>query len=305
MENKEENKKTKKDKPPLWFQWAMSQQSSSHLVDVDNCLIHYLTWETSSETQKQGGLLFVHGGGGHSHWWSFLAPFFSKDFEVAALDLSGMGESGHRAEYSAEIRSEELLKVIEDANLGENVFVIGHSFGGLTATKFAQKYGKSISGLILADSPIRPPEISSKRKVRRMGNKKHYADYKTALERFRLMPEQDCENDFLVQHIGHHSIKEEQEGWTWKFDGKAMHNRRFTEPYHTYLEEISCKTALVYGDESSLLDIKTVDYMTSLMKEGSPIIGIPEARHHLFLDQPIAFIAVIRSILHQWNNKLF
>jgi pimeloyl-ACP methyl ester carboxylesterase len=84
-----------------------------------------------------------------------------------------------------------------------------------------------------------------------------------------------------------------------------MHNRRFTEPYHTYLEEISCKTALVYGDESSLLDITTVDYMTGLMKKGSPIVGIPEAKHHLFLDQPIAFIAVIRSILHQWNNKLF
>ena len=183
--------------------------------------------------------------------------------------------------------------------------MIGHSFGGLTATKFAQKYGQSINGLILADSPIRPPEISSKRKVRRMGNKRHYPDYKTALGRFRLMPEQDCENDFLVKHIGHHSIKEEREGWTWKFDGKAMHNRRFTEPYHTYLKEISCKTALVYGDESALLDMKTVDYMTGLMKKGSPVVGIPEAKHHLLLDQPMAFVSVIRSILHQWNNELF
>jgi pimeloyl-ACP methyl ester carboxylesterase len=305
MENKEENTKTEVIASPPWFQWAMSQPSSSHIINVDSCPIHYLLWEASSRAYKQGGLLFVHGGGGHSHWWSFLAPFFSKHFKVAAVDLSGMGESGHRADYSAEIRSTELLKVIEDANLGENVFVIGHSFGGLTATKFAQMYGKSINGLILADSPIRPPEISSKRKVRRMGNKRHYPDYKTALGRFRLMPEQDCENDFLVQHIGHHSIKEEREGWTWKFDGKAMHNRRFTEPYHIYLKEIPCKTALVYGDESALLDIKTVDYMTSLMKKGSPVVGIPEAKHHLLLDQPMAFISVVRSILHQWNNELY
>ena len=60
MENKEENKKTKKAKPPLWFQWALSQKPSSHLVDVGNCPIHYLLWETSSKTEKQGGLLFVH-----------------------------------------------------------------------------------------------------------------------------------------------------------------------------------------------------------------------------------------------------
>lgn len=302
MENKEENTKTEVIASPPWFQWAMSQPSSSHIINVESCPIHYLLWEASTQAHKHGGLLFVHGGGGHSHWWSFLAPFFSKHFKVAAVDLSGMGESGHRAEYSAEIRSAELLKVIEDANLGANVFVIGHSFGGLTATKFAQKYGKSISGLILADSPIRPPEISSKRRVRRMGNKRHYPDYKTALSRFRLMPEQDCENNFLVQHIGHHSIKKEREGWTWKFDKKAMHNRRFTEPYHTYLKEISCKTALVYGDESALLDIATVDYMTRLMKKGSPVVGIPEAKHHLLLDQPMAFVSVIRSILHQWNN---
>ena len=305
MENKEENTKTEEIESPPWFQWAMCQPSSSHIINVDSCPIHYLLWEASSQEHRQGSLLFVHGGGGHSHWWSFLAPFFSKHFKVAAVDLSGMGESGHREEYSAEIRSVELLKVIEDANLGVNVFVIGHSFGGLTATKFAQKYGKSINGLILADSPIRPPEISSKRKIRRMGNKRHYPDYKTALSRFRLMPEQDCENDFLVRHIGHHSIKEEREGWTWKFDGKAMDNRRFTEPYHTYLKETSCRTALVHGDESALLDIKTVDYMTSLMKKGSPVVGIPEAKHHLLLDQPMAFVSVIRSILHQWNNEFY
>lgn len=287
---------------PLWFKWAMSQKPKSHIVDVDDCGIHYYLWEGSSSESKKGGLLFVHGGGGHAHWWSFLAPFFTKDYRVAALDLSGMGNSGRREEYSAEVRSAELLRVIQEAKLGDNTFVIGHSFGGLTATKFAQEHGQSIHGLILADSPIRPPEISSKRKVRRMGNKKHYPDYKTAVNRFRLMPEQHCDNEFLVRHIAHHSVIEEKDGWTWKFDGNAMHNRRFTEPYHTYLEGVSCKTALIYGDESSLLDTNTIQYMASLMRHGSPIIGIPHAHHHLLLDQPIAFISVIRSILQQWHS---
>ncbi len=42
-----------------------------------------------------------------------------------------------------------------------------------------------------------------------MGNKRHYADFETALARFRLMPEQTCENTFLVEHIGRHSLKQE------------------------------------------------------------------------------------------------
>jgi pimeloyl-ACP methyl ester carboxylesterase len=27
----------------------------------------------------------------HSHWWSYIAPYFTRDFRVAAIDLSGMG----------------------------------------------------------------------------------------------------------------------------------------------------------------------------------------------------------------------
>ena len=33
------------------------------------------------------------------------------------------------------------------------------------------------------------------------------------------------------------------------------------------------------------------------MPKGSPVVSIPEAQHHLLLDQPIAFISVIRVIL--------
>jgi pimeloyl-ACP methyl ester carboxylesterase len=232
----------------------------------------------------------------------FFSTLFTNFYRVAALDLSGMGDSGRREEYSAEVRSLELLKVIEGAELGDNVFIIGHSFGGLTATKFTQMHENVVNGLIMADSPIRSPEANANRKVRRMGKKRHYPDYQTAVGRFRLMPEQSCTNEFLVRHIGHHSVIQESEGWTWKFDGNALHNRRFMEPYHNYLSETKCRTALIYGDKSALLDVETINYMTSLMTPGSPVIGIPEAQHHLTLDQPLAFISAVRAILNQWDN---
>ena len=288
---------------PDWFQWAMSQAVSSRNVEVANCNVHYLLWAGPPKAERKGGLLFIHGGGAHAHWWSFLAPFFTNFYRVAAIDLSGMGDSGRREEYSAEVRSLELLKVIESAELGDNVVVIGHSFGGLTATKFTQMHGDTVTGLIMADSPIRSPDTNANRKVRHIGNKRHYPDYQTAVGRFRLMPEQSCKNEFLVRHIGHHSVTKEPEGWTWKFDGSALHKRRFMEPYHNYLSETKCRTALIYGDKSALLDVKTIDYMTNLMRPGSPVIGIPEAQHHLTLDQPMAFIAAVRAILNQWDNN--
>jgi pimeloyl-ACP methyl ester carboxylesterase len=287
---------------PEWYRRAMSQPRQTRRVESDGCDINYLLWDGPPDHERRGGLLFVHGGGGHGHWWSFLAPFFTDHYRVAAPDLSGMGDSGRRPEYSAEIRAAELGRVIEDANLGPEVTVIGHSFGGLTATRYAQMHGQDIAGLIIADSPIQAPEAQAERKPRRMGNKRHYPDFATALARFRLMPEQECENNFLVEHIGRHSLMREDEGWTWKFDGNAMHNRRFSEPYHDYLSQVECRTALIYGEKSALLTPDTAEYMTSLMAPGSPVIGIPEAQHHLTLDQPMAFVTAVRAVLDGWRE---
>lgn len=287
---------------PDWYNWAMEQPRVSREVDSDGCAIRYQLWEGPITSERRGGLLFVHGGGGHGHWWSFLAPFFAGSYRVAAPDLSGMGDSGRRSEYSAEIRAAELARVIEDAELGPDVTVIGHSFGGLTATRYAQLYGQDLAGLIIADSPIRAPDTQAARKPRRMGNKRHYPDFSTALARFRLMPEQNCDNAFLVEHIGRHSLMREEEGWTWKFDGNAMHNRRFSEPYHDYLARVKCRTALIYGEKSALLTPETAAYMTSLMAPGSPVIAIPEAQHHLTLDQPMAFVTAVRAVLEEWRR---
>jgi pimeloyl-ACP methyl ester carboxylesterase len=287
---------------PHWYRWAMDQPRTEKRVISDGCEINYLLWDGPPEPERRGGLLFVHGGGGHGHWWSFLAPYFTGQYRVAAPDLSGMGDSGRRPEYSAEIRAEELARVIEDAELGPDVVVIGHSFGGLTATRYAQMHGEDIAGLIIADSPIRAPETQAARKPRRMGNKRHYPDFPTALGRFRLMPEQECENEFLVEHIGRHSLTQEAEGWTWKFDGNAMHHRRFTEPYHDYLAQVKCRTALIYGEKSALLTPETADYMRSLMAPNSPVISIPEAQHHLTLDQPMAFVTAVRGVLDGWSR---
>ena len=64
------------------------------------------------------GLCFVHGGFAHAHWWDWIAPFYSDAFTVAALDLGGMGDSGHRAKYSLDTFAKEVATVCAHAGLG-------------------------------------------------------------------------------------------------------------------------------------------------------------------------------------------
>lgn len=291
---------------PDWFRWALDQPRTDHFVTVEGCPIHYLLWQAAppqgAEAPHKRGILLVHGGGAHAHWWSFIAPYFARDFKVAAMDLSGMGDSGRRASYSSEQRAEEMRAVIADAGLGEQPFVIGHSFGGFMTMRFASTYGDMLGGAVIVDSPIRSPEEerTNPRLPPPMGNKKTYASFDETLARFRLMPEQPCANDFIVEYIARHSIMPVEGGWSWKFDGSAMGNRRFGEPFRDYLQRVNCRAALMFGEKSKLVSRDTAAYMSSLMGPQAPVVEVPEAEHHVMLDQPIAFVAAVRMLLESW-----
>ena len=93
MTNEEQRLKVRAAAPD-WFHWAIGQQGQSRRVEVEGCSIHYLLWQPEDSVENPGGVLFVHGGGAHAHWWSHIAPFFRAGYRVAAIDLSGMGAAG-------------------------------------------------------------------------------------------------------------------------------------------------------------------------------------------------------------------
>jgi pimeloyl-ACP methyl ester carboxylesterase len=287
---------------PDWFRWAISSPKQSRVVTVEDCPIHYLFWPAQPETSIDRGLLFVHGGGAHAQWWSFIAPYFTRDFRVAAVDLSGMGDSGRRANYGSELRAQEMRAVIADAGLGRRPFVIGHSFGGFMTMKFASRFGDELGGAVIVDSPIRSPEEEAQSPLSppRWANKRLYESLDAGLARFRLMPPQTCENDFIVEFIARHSLTRVEGGWTWKFDGAAMGTRRFGEPFREYLQAAQCRAALIFGEKSALVSRHTASYMSSLMGPHAPIVEVPEAQHHVMLDQPLAFVAALRMLLQSW-----
>ena len=287
---------------PPWFHWAIDYPREERYVTVEGCPIHYLLWPAQRLIPHPRGLLFVHGGGAHANWWSFIAPYFARYLRVAAVDLSGMGDSGRRQSYSAEMRAAEMRAVIADAGLGERAFVVGHSFGGFMTMKFGAQFGDEIGGAVIVDSPIRSPEEEVQHPLTppKWANKRVYESFDAALERFRLMPPQSCDNDFIVEYIARHSLVPAEGGWTWKFDGAAMGTRRFGEPFREYLQAVRCRAALIFGEKSALVSRETASYMSSLMGPSAPIVEVPEAQHHVMLDQPLAFVAALRMLLQSW-----
>lgn len=287
---------------PEWFTRAIADAPEERRVIVAGCPIRYLRWGDPANP----GLLLVHGNGAHAWWWAFIAPFLTTNYCVAALDLSGMGDSGRRETYSMELFSEEQMTVCADAGFfrhEEPPVIVGHSFGGFVTILTGALYGDRLAGTVIVDSPVNPPERPGGPPNREIRPHRVYPDLPSALARFRLAPEQPCENLYLVDYIGRRSLMQVEGGWTWKFDPRIW-SRFSIGDMAQRLRETRCRIAILRGEKSVLLPPAIGTYMFNLLGRAAPVIDIPEAQHHVMLDQPLAFVAALRAVLEEWNHSV-
>ena len=124
---------------PDWFFQAVETDSVTRSVEVDECDVVYQLWGDAGKP----GLLLIHGMNAHAHWWDFIAPQLLDRYQVAAMNLTGMGDSDYRYEYTGDTYAEEIKAVCDDAGFGPDVAVVAHSFGGAMAVKAANTYPES------------------------------------------------------------------------------------------------------------------------------------------------------------------
>ena len=74
---------------PAWYTAAMAVPYTDRTVSVGGVDIHYLVWGEPGSP----GLVFVHGGAAHAHWWTHIAAQFARVYRIAAIDMSGHGDS--------------------------------------------------------------------------------------------------------------------------------------------------------------------------------------------------------------------
>jgi pimeloyl-ACP methyl ester carboxylesterase len=76
------------------------------------------------------------------------------------------------------------------------------------------------------------------------------------------------------------------------------------EKMSDYLSSVRCRVALLRGEKSIVVPPETGQYMYELLNRRAPLVEIPEAHHHLILDQPLAFIAALRALLADWEHSV-
>jgi pimeloyl-ACP methyl ester carboxylesterase len=281
---------------PAWFSDALAQSYDVGEVEVDGGRVAYRAWGKSGLPAA----VLVHGGAAHAGWWDHVGPHLSAGHRVIALDLSGHGDSEHRQSYSLETWADEVMAVARAESDAPPV-LLGHSMGGFVVLTAAQRHGAAIRGAAAIDSPVREmsPEARAWVTTRKdVPGSTVYADRDTILGRFRTLPMDDASLPYVRQHLAEGSIRAVEGGWSWKFD-PSIFLRAMMEPEH--LAAASCDIALIRG-ERGMATSDITDVVAERLGRDVPVTVIPDAGHHIMLDQPIALIAVLQTLLGQWRN---
>ena len=311
---------------PAWFTKAIAHEPERTFVPVDGANIEMLTWGQVGKP----GLILVHGNSAHADWWSFIAPFLADEWRVAALSLSGMGGSDWRDTYSFEGFATEIWECAKAAGLYEaavDPIYVGHSFGGSQVFYSACNHPERMRACLMLDTgfgrPPTPEQIEKMRakaiaegrpeEARRIGGppsrtqpNRVYATLEEALTRFRFMPPQVPGNLYVADFIARRSLKRAPmpdgsgEGWTWKFD-PFMWGKLNRDDMDNATPERAPPLAHIYGENSSVMrrNWNGEDY-SSPIPASAPQIAIPDSEHHIMVDQPLALVAALRTILATW-----
>jgi pimeloyl-ACP methyl ester carboxylesterase len=139
----------------LTYQWINSQidhaqySSDKKLVDIGGYKLHFnKTGPNSAVT-----VVLDIGMGGNLLYWHLVQPEIAKFARVVSYDRAGFGWSDPSPKpRTSENIAEELHTLLHNANIPAPYLLVGHSFAGINARIFANKYPDEVMGVILVDS---------------------------------------------------------------------------------------------------------------------------------------------------------
>jgi pimeloyl-ACP methyl ester carboxylesterase len=293
-------------KGPGWFQAALTAASSRTFVAVDGVDIEVLAWGDPREP----GLLLLHGFSAHADWWSFVAPQLATHRRVVAMSFSGMGHSGWRDAYSLEQYAREALTVMDSGKLFDAAHppvVIGHSFGSFVARRVAQVAGERLGGIVVVDGALAVDENDDAYDGVPARGHRHriYPELSQAIARFRFSPPQSCQSPWIVEHLARTSLRSimgesGQSGWSWCFD-PDLRAKIDGLPSAALLTAPVCPVSMVVGERSPLMTPSRRALLRRVTPSVTPWIEIPDAGHHVMVDQPLALVAALRAQLEAWQ----
>jgi pimeloyl-ACP methyl ester carboxylesterase len=103
-------------------------------------------------------VVLLHAGGTSSAHWRKIAPLLQSQFRLVAPDLIGFGETEswrEERELTHDDQAGLVRQIVRRATDGP-VHLVGHSYGGAVAVRFALHYPESVKSMTLIEPVLSP-----------------------------------------------------------------------------------------------------------------------------------------------------
>jgi hydrolase, alpha/beta domain protein len=233
--------------------------------------------------EKRGNgdaVILLHGWGCDGRVFDEIANILEKKYTVYSLDLLGFGKSEEPPHpYTLDEYVDFLINFVKDNKIIAPI-LIGHSFGGRIAIRYAKS--EAVNKLILIDSAgIRPRDLwVTKTKI---------CIYKIKKKWFKLTKNVTAYQK-LIQNSGSNDYK----------NATPIMKKTLSLITTAYLEkdlkQIHTDALIIWGKKDKTTPYTDALKMHKLLKN-SGIVAIENAGHFPFLEQKSVVLAVIKSYL--------
>jgi len=278
---------------------------------------------------KDKPILFLHGGPGYNSVMFELTTaqeLANNGFYVIVYDRRGEGRSvDTSAKFTFEQTCNDILNLYNKYNLEEAV-LIGHSFGGIAATIFAENYPDKVKSIVLVAAPVSLQEtfktiIATSKAIYESKNDSINLNYIAMLEKMDTSTIQYSSYCFMhAMQNGFYTPKHMSENAKniyaqFKSDTLMMkYSTQMTyqapqgfwnnENYTTInlktnlqkLKQSGIEIYALYGKDDGLYSANQVNDLKSIVGDGN-LKYFENCSHNVFIDQQAQFIEALKNWL--------
>ncbi|MFT6739942.1 MAG: proline iminopeptidase [Paraglaciecola sp.] len=257
-------------------------------------------------------ILFVHGGPGLDHTY-FLPQLqaLAKDHELIFYDQRASGKSASNldsTQISMDIFVDD-IEAIRKKTKQAKLNILGHSFGGILAMKYAIKYPEKVNKLILSNSSGASAEFmqnEAKRLQERITEDDQFEQqliFKS--KNFQAGKASAYENLFRIFFRKEFVNRELADSLTLTFPNNFVQNSRLlgylnkdmgaNYDFHQDLKKITAPTLVVYGDYEILAESAGKQLAENI--PNAKFTLIEDCGHFPFVEKPKAYFSEINEFL--------
>jgi len=253
------------------------------------------------ETGNRSGktVIVLHGGPGMScHYFQDAFDFLEREYRLILYDQRGSGFSQIKPDlrnYSFNALVQELEAVRREFVGNEKIIIIGHSFGGLIAQRYAVEYPDRVDRMVLISSAYarlnRQSIVRHFRMVLKYGLPP--SDPEKANEFFMKMFPVIFEDTFYDMK----NFQNLKPGYASFASTMAVRYSLGNYDFRDDLQHIKAKTLILYGEAEVATTAEEFQKKIHELIPGSEMVKFEKSGHWLFLEEPERFQKIVFDFL--------